>query len=231
MDKRSERLRWAREQAGFIKAADAVERFGWAASTYYGHENGDRAFKEDAAKKYAAAFGVPWLWLIGHTDDRTPAQPAVASDKPAVPASNVTGGREPVEFDGRFLLPVRGRAVGGIDGLMIMDAEPSDLVLCPPKLIGVADAYAVYVSGDSMEPRYFADEVVYVHPRRPVSRNCFVVVELHTDEQNTSHAYVKQYVAQSATHLIVRQLNPPKEIEFARNLVKNCHRIVGSGEP
>lgn len=32
-------------------------------STYSGHENGGRGYPNTAAKRYGAAFGVPWVWL------------------------------------------------------------------------------------------------------------------------------------------------------------------------
>lgn len=39
-------------------------RFGWTPSTYASHENGQSAFRSDAAAKYAKAFHVPASWLL-----------------------------------------------------------------------------------------------------------------------------------------------------------------------
>ncbi|MEK7752764.1 MAG: XRE family transcriptional regulator [Acidobacteriota bacterium] len=58
-----ERLKWARQKAGYDSAAEAVRAFGWTKTTYADHENGHRQPKMPQLKRYAAAFTVPWLWL------------------------------------------------------------------------------------------------------------------------------------------------------------------------
>lgn len=60
----NERLRFAREQAGFSDATEAANRFGWGVSTYRSHENGSRNFTKDGAQKYGRAFRVSPEWLL-----------------------------------------------------------------------------------------------------------------------------------------------------------------------
>lgn len=60
----SERLRMAREQAGFATAADAARRFGWPESSYRAAENGQRPPTQARAKEFARAFRVPVEWLL-----------------------------------------------------------------------------------------------------------------------------------------------------------------------
>lgn len=67
----SSRLRAAREAAGFERASDATDRFGWTYSTYAGHENGARGIKNEALRKYARAFGVSLTWLMTGTGPMT----------------------------------------------------------------------------------------------------------------------------------------------------------------
>lgn len=62
---KSDRLKAARENAGFDSAADAARAFGWTESAYRHHENGTRNFGADAAKKYGRAFKVKPGWLLG----------------------------------------------------------------------------------------------------------------------------------------------------------------------
>jgi SOS-response transcriptional repressor LexA len=64
-DQRSDRLRKARELAGYASASDAARVFGWGEAGYRHHENGTRGFSLDAAKKYARAFRVKPGWLLG----------------------------------------------------------------------------------------------------------------------------------------------------------------------
>lgn len=60
---RAARLRKAREEAGFTTAAEAAARFGWPASTYAAHENGQNGFANDASK-YAKAFKSTVSYLL-----------------------------------------------------------------------------------------------------------------------------------------------------------------------
>lgn len=60
---KAERLKKAREDAGFETASDAARALGIKIGTYTHHENGTRDFDNDAAEKYARRFGVPVEWL------------------------------------------------------------------------------------------------------------------------------------------------------------------------
>ncbi|HVM38322.1 MAG TPA: XRE family transcriptional regulator [Sphingomicrobium sp.] len=62
---RSDRLRDARQRAGFSSAAEAAQRFGWSEPAYRHHENGTRNFGPDAARRYGRAFRVKPGWLLG----------------------------------------------------------------------------------------------------------------------------------------------------------------------
>ncbi len=65
-----ERLKLARERAGYKDAAEAARRFGWPEGTYRGHENGSRNFTKKGAERYARAFRVSPEWLfLGIGDD------------------------------------------------------------------------------------------------------------------------------------------------------------------
>lgn len=72
MDEIAERLKRARERAGYSTAADAVRKFDWTYPTYSAHENGHRGIKRPDLEKYAFAFDVPLEWLVtgkGSIDD------------------------------------------------------------------------------------------------------------------------------------------------------------------
>ena len=59
-----QRLKKAREDAGFRSAAQAAKALDISISTYTTHENGSRDFKEDVAQRYAEKFGVDLAWLL-----------------------------------------------------------------------------------------------------------------------------------------------------------------------
>lgn len=59
-----ERLRRARELAGYVTATAAAEAMGVPYGTYSTHENGSRGFDADQAARYAKFFKVRAEWLL-----------------------------------------------------------------------------------------------------------------------------------------------------------------------
>lgn len=70
-----DRLRQAREQAGYPTAAVFAKVHDLPESTYRSHENGARGLTLPAVRHYADLLGVPWTWLM------TGEVPAAAGDK------------------------------------------------------------------------------------------------------------------------------------------------------
>ena len=99
------------------------------------------------------------------------------------------------------------------------------MVTVPDYLENAPDPYAVYVTGDSMEPRFIAGELLYVHPGKPIRKNDYVVVQLNA--QNANHAIVKRMVKQSNDGLIVEQLSDGQTREIPAKDVISVHRVVG----
>ena len=237
LDAPHQRLRFAREQAGYASASDAARAIGVEEPTYLGHENGSRGLSR-AAARYARFFHVSLDWLIGGRGEykvsggeaqfATALRSAGLSDDaplPAPPRNAELGG--PAQF---HAIPAYGQAVGGKDGEFILNGNRIVDVLAPPSLQGVPDAYAVYVVGDSMEPRYFAGEAVFVNPRLPVRRGDFVVAQIAVEDGEPPHAYVKRFVARDARMLRLEQFNPKKTLEFPVGRVISVHRIIMGGD-
>ena len=119
--------------------------------------------------------------------------------------------------------------MGGKDGALIFNPdEYFGEVEAPGKLVGVPDAYAVYVIGDSMLERYQHGEVVYVHPYAPVKKDDYVVIQIQTDGQ--VHGWVKRFISRDDKVLKVRQLNPKKILTFPVNRVVHVHKVLMGGE-
>lgn len=64
MSSAAERLKQARENAGYESASSAAEAMGVAVSTYVQHENGVRGFPANRAERYARFFRVAPEWLL-----------------------------------------------------------------------------------------------------------------------------------------------------------------------
>lgn len=124
-------------------------------------------------------------------------------------------------------VPVYGRAQGGPDGMFEFNGEIMGWETRPPNLDGVRDAYAVYVDGDSMYPRYKPGETVWINPSRPPTREDDVIVQLHPNhEGDAPFGFIKEFRAWTPTHLVVWQHNPPTEVRYLRDSVKSVHYIA-----
>jgi phage repressor protein C with HTH and peptisase S24 domain len=96
---KAQRLRDAREKAGYASAADAARAFGWTESAYRHHENGTRGFGADAAKKYGRAFKVKPGWLLGLENvDGAPPLPSQEDDRLVVNGSVEAGAWRASEY-------------------------------------------------------------------------------------------------------------------------------------
>lgn len=142
MGERHDRLRQARIAAGFQRATDAAERFGWGKNTYKSNENGNAPFSFKKAKEYADAFGVRAEWLY----DAAGAM------------------REGVEPMCRIIGYVGADSGGEV--IYATGQEAGDLTPIPPG--GTSETVALIVKGHSM--RAFADDgalVYFEHQHTP----------------------------------------------------------------
>jgi len=128
-------------------------------------------------------------------------------------------------------IPVLGIAEGGEDGWSLWNGETVDTVATPPSLMGAPHGYATYVVGTSMEPRYYAGEVIYVHPGKPVTPGAYVVVQVKPkSDGEPPRALIKRLVKRGALKITLEQFNPEKSFDVPLKDVVSIHRIVGSGE-
>jgi phage repressor protein C with HTH and peptisase S24 domain len=165
---------------------------------------------------------------------------AVVAEEPALPVGAVP--LEPLSrheaWDRNPMrdLPVYGRAVGGspdVDMAYEFDGEALDYIARPSVLSGTREAYGLFVSGTSMEPRYMEGETIYVNPSRPVRSGSFVVAQLRPKRPGDPvRGLVKQLVARTPTKIILRSLNPPDApvLEFPLEQIAKLHLIVLGGE-
>ncbi len=130
----------------------------------------------------------------------------------------------PVETHGLRDLPVYSSAEGGKEGMIVIP-EAIDWIARPHTVLSVQDSFAIYVVGDSMEPRIEHGELVVVDPSRPIRRNDDVVfIKVLSDE--TWLALVKRLVRWTEKQWIVKQYNPSKEFKIARSDWVKAYVIV-----
>lgn len=138
--------------------------------------------------------------------------------------------RAPYSEPGARDLPVRGAAKGGPGGVFVDNGQIFDYVPRPGDLIGVEDAYAVYMVGESMEPRLYAGFTLNVNPNKPPRKGHVVVVQLQAAESAEREYIVKMFVKRDADTLVLRQLNPDKELRYPAAQVRAVHRVTGLTE-
>ena len=120
------------------------------------------------------------------------------------------------------MIPIRSAARGGGEQEMFLGDGPIGYTPRPTNLVGVRDAYAIYMLGDSMEPRYEQGWLLHVNPFKPPIRGRDIVLYKTNDA-----VLIKQFVRWDSDALILRQLNPPLELRIPREEVRDCHLVVG----
>lgn len=111
-------------------------------------------------------------------------------------------------------LPVYSAAEGG-NGGMVVTPEAIDWIVRPGAVTNSKDAYAVYIVGDSMEPRIEHGEIVVVHPNRPVRQRDDIILVKH-EPDGTWLALCKRLIRWNKTDWTVLQYNPQKEFNLSR---------------
>lgn len=148
----NQRLKDAREKAGFRNAADAANTKGWTYSTYAGHENGSRQIMPDAAEKYARAFGVSANYILfGGTSagvHRVENDEAIHTNGTLIPVYDV-------------------QASAGFGALVDYEEQTHSLAFPPDYLRKLTagsprDLVIISVKGDSMENTLLDDDIVLV---------------------------------------------------------------------
>lgn len=124
--------------------------------------------------------------------------------------------------------PVFGTGHCGEDGSFELNAgEAIDYVRRPPRLVGIKDAYALYVQGSSMRPWREEGQLVYVHPGQPAQVGDYVVVQVRPGRSGEApRAFIKRLEKRTGSELVVSQYAPTGRMTFKLSQVISVHRIV-----
>jgi phage repressor protein C with HTH and peptisase S24 domain len=191
---------------------------------------GERQMKPLEVVHIASFLRVPEDEVLRHAVDS--AVPAPAADAPrrgrGRPRSSEAA--TPPASAPRLLqeserIPIRSGARGGTDQEMFLEDGPIGYTPRPANLGGVRAAYAIYMVGDSMEPRYEPGWLLHVNPFKPPTRGRDVVV-YKIDQA----VLIKQFVGWEGDTLVLRQLNPPGTLRIPRDQVRECHLVVGADQ-
>lgn len=138
----------------------------------------------------------------------------------------------PLDRLGPNTLPILGVTMGGRSDKrgpdFWMNGEVVRYAPRPRRLEGQKDVFGLYVDGTSMEPRYYAKDLVVVERTTPAPGDD-VVIELKSTDPADEHdnpSFIKQFVGRRGSTITVRQFNPKKELTFDLKEIKNLFRVI-----
>lgn len=211
----------ALERAG-VTQADLARHLGLAPSAVSRMLKGERQMKLLEAVQVAQFLGLSQdevLRRAGAAAEMAAQLTPARRGRPPRPIARVPA---PTPATPGEPIPIRSAGRGGGEQEMFLADGPIGYTARPHNLDGVRGAYAIYMVGDSMEPRYEQGWLLHVNPFKPPTRGRDVVV------YKKGHAVlIKQFVRWEGDTLVLRQLNPAAELRIPRGDVAECHLIVG----
>jgi transcriptional regulator with XRE-family HTH domain len=218
----------ALERAG-ASQADLARHLRLAPSAVSRMLKGERQMKQLEVVHIASFLRVSVEEVLRHAVDITAPAPAGMGPRPGrgrpPSAASPTSSASPSRLHETDRIPIRSAARGGIDQEMFLEDGPIGYTPRPASLNGVRSAYAIYMVGDSMEPRYEPGWLLHINPFKPPTRGRDVVV------YKEGHAVlIKQFIGWEGDTLVLRQLNPPDTLRVPRDQVRECHLVVGSDQ-
>ena len=111
-------------------------------------------------------------------------------------------------------------------GGILLRGEPQMQIRKPSFLEYTADAYAVKVPGDNMQPRYFAGDTLFVDPTAELHVGDDVVVIISFGSDLVGIFWECEEITETA--ITVSQLKDAKKIIFSIQDLYGLHVVVGS---
>ncbi|RED52132.1 XRE family transcriptional regulator [Aestuariispira insulae] len=187
--------------------------------------------RADTLLKLAHVLDCTFEWLVSGAGP-SPAAPAGHPASSEIIAARPAGGSAfPPRHEMPLNVPVFGTAAGSLgEGAFSLEMTAVDYVRRPPGIANAADVYAVYIEGDSMEPRFYPGELVYVNPHRPARPGDFVVIQMQNGLHAEIQSYCKKLIRKSDETLYLEQFNPKTNLELPLGDVRAIHRILPLNE-
>ena len=187
-------------------------------------EKGERRLTVDWMARLAPPLGIQMADLL------SPVPPSPPSKEPPLnallPGGDASFAGFPISGEPRDFIPVRSAGRGGIEQEMFLQDGPIDYIRRPPSLAQVRDAYAIYVVGDSMQPRFRPGQLLHVNPFKPPQSGSGVVVT-----KASGAVLIKEFVRQDAHSVYLRQYNPADTFFYNIDEISAVHMVVGLQEP
>jgi len=109
-------------------------------------------------------------------------------------------------------------------------ANVIDYVYCPPALLSARDIYALYVVGDSMEPKFLSGDLIFVHPARPPRVGDTIVVQLARDPTDLIEGVIGVMHKKTEDGIEIKKYNPPAIIKYPSEEIYAIHRVLTNND-
>lgn len=187
--------------------------------------------RSDTLASLARVLKVTPQWLLSGEAPHLPDDAPTAITAPTDLAPNARPAPDialPTNFTLPRDLPALGTAAGSMlgNGAFQLSTDTIDYLRRPPALLGVRDAYALYVEGDSMSPRFEPGDPIFVHPHRKAKPGDYIVIQEPDGSDEERRAYVKRLVKIAGNVLRVEQFNPRATIEFTIHDGLVWHKVL-----
>lgn len=141
---------------------------------------------------------------------------------PLLPAPPVPGAPRLERPD----LAVYASAAGGPEGAWVLSSDAIAWIHRDQRLVGVRDAFACYVVGESMFPAYEHGNLLLVNPAVPPNAgdDCLFVQEA---ADGARYALIKRLVRFNSTSWTVKQWNPDKTFSLPRRDWQQALLVIG----
>ena len=189
----------------------------------------DKHAPRDRLDEIAEALGVAFDWLrTGRGQPQPPAEASQMLTDPHIFQPRLIAVNSPKTLD----LPVLGTAMGGPNGFFELQCVTIEHVRRPPHLATVQNAFALYVAGLSMSPRYEPGELIYCRLGRHPRPGNYVVLEMLPEHDGAPiMATIGRYKRLAGNYIEIEKLNPPSVQKVPAAKINRIHVIVGTGEP
>jgi phage repressor protein C with HTH and peptisase S24 domain len=129
-------------------------------------------------------------------------------------------------------VPVKGTAAGShLRGAFQLEVDTIvDWVRRPPALMNATHAYALFVEGSSMEPRYQPGDLIFVHPDRPPRPGDTVVVQAQNSQHDPIEATIGTLRRRTEKAVVIAKLNPSADVEIRADTVKAIHKVLTTND-
>ena len=178
-------------------------------------EAGSRTLHPDQVKSLAALFGVSEAVVLGQQD----APQNISTPKPPLPIQRITAPGTATD------LPLRGMIPADRDDGVILSDDGNDIIGHTSNrsdLYGT-NAFAMYVNGSAMEPKFSDEEIIVVAPGRKIKPGAYVVIVDHS-----GLALPRRLKEISEAGCIVSTTNPEQDVSIKTDQIAAIYPIVAS---